>query len=590
MSVCIVLLGKERNSLYEDQEEENLASFYLRRRAAGLLVDDNHPVFTLYRATVFGTVQIVAHECLSWDVFDRDKCSQNIVGEADVIVLKYSVNDRASFLDIKDHFAPLIKQKFQNSDVPVIVSAIGTANNDGPFCTCPLCSSDRGTSVTSSEGIQLAKYLGATFLELQEINDFFVRNYFGGMLEYFILESFKKKSTVKGKKKKKHDKCLMIKAPKLDLPEQMPVLKEDPSQYESDLQSLLVRSQCVDVIFYNTNLEQMSEAHRIVLCSVSCVFMLLFGEKPASDIDDPAILRTARALFSECREDMALGYPVRVIVKDSLFCSCLSDILHFIYSGARNWGLLEQCLKKKMSDPRDASHVLHRVQCILKVPGNDDFASDLNLLGKLNLSNSLGRFFNTNFLADVIFHVQDVTIPAHRAVLLARCEVMAAMFSGSYVEAKSLRIPVYGISKDTFLIFLEYLYTDACHPESIQQGISLLICSEMYQVPRLQQMCECYITNQLQNMSSRELAETSLSVVHLLRNAKFHNSDGLSNWLLYFIASNYLIFSRKRDFQDLSDEERAFIDIHRWPSSVYLKQLAEYRRHMHSQKHRCAVM
>lgn len=33
---------------------------------------------------------------------------------------------------------------------------------------------------------------------------------------------------------------------------------------------------------------------------------------------------------------------------------------------------------------------------------------------------------------------------------------------------------------------------------------------------------------------------------------QFHNSDCLSNWLLRFIASNYLIFSQKPEFEDLS--------------------------------------
>ena len=56
------------------------------------------------------------------------------------------------------------------------------------------------------------------------------------------------------------------------------------------------------------------------------------------------------------------------------------------------------------------------------------------------------------------------TVPAHRAILVARCEVMAAMFNGNYMEAKSVLIPVYGVSKETFLSFLEYLYTDSCCP------------------------------------------------------------------------------------------------------------------------------
>lgn len=63
-----------------------------------------------------------------------------------------------------------------------------------------------------------------------------------------------------------------------------------------------------------------------------------------------------------------------------------------------------------------------------------------------------------------LLHPAGATVPAHRAVLVARCEVMAAMFNGNYLEANSILVPVYGVSKDTFLSFLEYLYTDSCCP------------------------------------------------------------------------------------------------------------------------------
>ena len=60
--------------------------------------------------------------------------------------------------------------------------------------------------------------------------------------------------------------------------------------------------------------------------------------------------------------------------------------------------------------------------------------------------------------------VSGSVLPAHRAVLVARCDVMAAMFSGKYAEARSRVVPIHGVSSDTFLSFLEYLYTDTCCP------------------------------------------------------------------------------------------------------------------------------
>ncbi|XP_068941233.1 rho-related BTB domain-containing protein 3 isoform X3 [Petaurus breviceps papuanus] len=628
MSIHIVALGNEGDGFPEDNRQSGLIWTYLGRSAlvseteSSLLLNSDassiaYPVFTEYQACVFGNVRLVVHDCPVWGIFDSDwYTSRNLIVGADIIVIKYSVNDKSSFQEVKDSYIPVIKRTLNHCSVPVIISAVGMRQNVFPSeelpCTCPLCTSDRGNCVTSSEGIQLAKELGATYLELHSLNDFYVGKYFGGVLEYFMIQTLNQKSSEKMKKRKKSGKCHGIRPPQLEQPEKMPVLKGEASHYNSDLHNLLFCCQCVDVVFYTEDLKEVVEAHKIVLCSVSNVFMLLFNVKSPADIQDSTVIRTAQDLFAVNSEPTfpvtsqgpPCNPPVRVIVKDSLFCSCLSDILHFIYSGAFQWEELEEDVKKKLKDPSDVLGVIEKVKCILKTPGKwhtiryigsaDTFTLDIGPVIRKDCiswseqwerrnqtkqekereqvnclkncrsyqakrplwlyNTSLRFFFNTPMLADVIFKIQGSTVPAHRAVLVARCKVMAAMFNGNYLEANSVLVPVYGVSKETFLSFLEYLYTDSCCPASILQAMSLLICAEMYQVSRLQHICELYIITQLQSMPSRELATTSLSVVGLLKKAKFHNSDCLSTWLLHFIATNYLIFSQKPDFQDLSEK------------------------------------
>lgn len=124
--------------------------------------------------------------------------------------------------------------------------------------------------------------------------------------------------------------------------EKMPILKGEASHYDADLHNLLCCCQCADVAFYPEDLSTVVEAHKIILCSVSHLFMLLFEVKSPADIRDASIVRTAQSLFAvEAGAALPLptrGMPpcvptVRVVVKDSVFCSCLPDILHFIYSG-----------------------------------------------------------------------------------------------------------------------------------------------------------------------------------------------------------------------------------------------------------------
>lgn len=85
----------------------------------------------------------------------------------------------------------------------------------------------------------------------------------------------------------------------------------------------------------------------------------------------------------------------------------------------------------------------------------------------------------------------------------------------------------------------------------IFQAMCLLICAEMYQVSRLQHICELFIITQLQSMPSRELASMNLDIVDLLKKAKVIGPY-VSGWLIFqkknyknYITSNiFVCFSR----------------------------------------------
>lgn len=66
-------------------------------------------------------------------------------------------------------------------------------------------------------------------------------------------------------------------------------------------------------------------------------------------------------------------------------------------------------------------------------------------------------------------------------------------------------------------------------------------------------------------------------------------------WDLGEVDSTHLHFSscialRLTPFLLCLVEERNFVETHRWPSNLYLKQLADYRSYIHSQKRHCTVM
>lgn len=386
MSIHIVALGNEGDTFHQDNRPSGLIRTYLGRSPlvsgdeSSLLLNAAstvaRPVFTEYQASAFGNVKLVVHDCPVWDIFDSDwYTSRNLIGGADIIVIKYNVNDKFSFHEVKDNYIPVIKRA--SNSVPVIIAAVGTRQNEELPCTCPLCTSDRGSCVTTTEGIQLAKELGATYLELHSLDDFYIGKYFGGVLEYFMIQALNQKTSEKMKKRKMTSSFHGIRPPQLEQPEKMPVLKAEASHYHSDLNNLLLCCQCVDVVFYHPEVTGVVEAHKIVLCSVSHVFMLLFNVKSPADIQDSSIIRTTQDLFAINRDAVLPGAsqeapsnpPLPVIVKDALFCSCLSDILRFIYSGAFQWEELEEDVRRKLKDSGDVSDIIEKVKCILKTPG-----------------------------------------------------------------------------------------------------------------------------------------------------------------------------------------------------------------------------
>ncbi|XP_069608077.1 rho-related BTB domain-containing protein 3 isoform X1 [Ranitomeya imitator] len=584
--IQIVSFGNENTGLFENEENVNLISYYFGSKSNGLHIEDNRSAFRVYRTKILDNVEICVHECKDWGTFASDlQSSLATIAEGDIIIIKSNVNNKSMFLELKNNFAPLLKQILNQRTVPVMVLALGVKSEDEPPCTCPMCSSLREDCVPASELIQLSRDIGGTYLEIHVFHCTYVETFFEPLLEYFVRQTMNRKSAVTKRKKKNLD--LKVYPPKLRQPEKMPALNDEPSRYITDIKKLLDHCQCVDVVFCTADLSPISAAHRVVLSSVSSVFRLLFGVTPMNDVPDSCSQKLVQTLFSVYQVPgvSAKKSPVRVIVRDPLFHKCLPDILQFIYSGASQWQLLEHHLEEKLKDAEELAHVSRIVQSIIYETGTGSHCQKL-----LPLWESFGFFFNNMSLADLHFQVQDTKIPAHRAVLVARCEVMAAMLTGNYMEANCILIPVKGISKDTFLAFLEYIYTDTCCPASVLQAMSLLICSEMYQVSRLKHICECNITTQLQSMPSRELASTSLNVVSLLKKAKFHNSESLYKWLLYFLATHHMIFSQKQEFQDLSAEELEFVEKHKWPSHSYLTELAEYRSYIHLPKQRCTIM
>jgi hypothetical protein len=95
---------------------------------------------------------------------------------------------------------------------------------------------------------------------------------------------------------------------------------------------------------------------------------------------------------------------------------------------------------------------------------------------------------NDEEFSDVTFMIENLPIYAHRAILSQRSEHFAAMFRSGMRESVERVIPIPGISRQAFMLLLEYLYTDSVKIE-VEHAIELYTTADLYHMDRLRDMC-----------------------------------------------------------------------------------------------------
>jgi Rho-related BTB domain-containing protein 1/2 len=143
--------------------------------------------------------------------------------------------------------------------------------------------------------------------------------------------------------------------------------------------------------------------------------------------------------------------------------------------------------------------------------------------------------------ADITFELDDGRIRAHRAMLVARCEVMRAMLNGDFREAHaqtvSLKLPLVffylkflsfqiclpGVTEYTFHKLLCFLYTDEIPPVCADKCLNLLELANRLCLPRLLNLIECRVIEDLTKVSQSETSEAVELCLNILEPVKVMN-------------------------------------------------------------------
>jgi Rho family protein len=201
------------------------------------------------------------------------------------------------------------------------------------------------------------------------------------------------------------------------------------------------------------------------------------------------------------------------------------------------------------------------------------------------------NYFNQPKFADVIFSVEGQKVYGHKAIVSARCNVMSAMFSDHFMEGMTgnTEVVIHETTLEVFLAVLEYVYTDHA-PIEDGDAVGILILADQFGLTRLVSLCELYITLAVDRSVSKNIEKSDINVIGLLLNSQLYNAGQLERWCLHFISSNYIAFSRRPEFAQLTGSNLEFIETNRWPPLSYLVAVEQYEKEMKKHGKNCCVM
>ena len=165
-----------------------------------------------------------------------------------------------------------------------------------------------------------------------------------------------------------------------------------------------------------------------------------------------------------------------------------------------------------------------------------------------------------NTFPDVTFQLEDGVVQSHRALLVARSDVMAAMFSNNFREGRAALIPLPGIHRFAFEEVQRYLYTDLPPRVSPVNCLQVLELANRLVLPRLINLIEKSVIQQMSSagqevfIEALELLEPCQVASKQWHNKMFHqkvllcqvfNAIQLSQWCLTHIGQNYYQISSK---------------------------------------------
>ncbi|KAK3777158.1 hypothetical protein RRG08_057607, partial [Elysia crispata] len=287
---------------------------------------------------------------------------------------------------------------------------------------------------------------------------------------------------------------------------------------------------------------------------------------------------------------------VIVELKADIKTKTFQKILQFLYTGTPR--LSDDAETEELHEVKRVAKIFKMAELVTICENIEREEEFLNPSIGTFLNDAVGAkmknmFLNKESACDVVFVVDGQKVYAHKAVLTARSDVMAAMFSGSFKESQAAdikEVPVPNATLENFMALLEYLYCDHAPLEDCNDLIGVLKLADENCQTRLVNMCELYISKEVDRACSNRIEKAEIDVVGLLNTAKILNAKQLADFCRHFISTNYDAFSRRKEFSALESSDRKYVQKNRWPPVSYLKELEAFEKEVNKKGEECAVM
>ncbi|GFV21913.1 rho-related BTB domain-containing protein 2 [Trichonephila clavipes] len=173
--------------------------------------------------------------------------------------------------------------------------------------------------------------------------------------------------------------------------------------------------------------------------------------------------------------------------------SAMQNCLRFLYTGG-----LDQKMCINMTELLEAAD-------LMDIPELQTF--DRELCSPVQLIIGTGQHAQKDFSADLhqkfAQKLEDGLCCAHKPILMARCDVMAAMFRGDFRESSAKVVHFPGVTKCCFQQLLVYLYTDEIDDSVIPSNcLELLELANRLCLPRLVGLVEQKVIHDLIKFSN----------------------------------------------------------------------------------------